>query len=352
MANAEEWSAPRTIYLPATGHTVDGLFLDMWRSYPALLGAPITEEFEQKTTIGDDPKHIVQYYENVALAYLPELDGDWRVQSLHLGRQALERDLKGNDAKLKAAESARGECGSLSTEECVRFEETGHTLRLGFKTYWDGHGGLQLLGLPITEEFVAKDGYTTQYLERAVLRWKEGESVTPRPLGKEITDQQKIATDPISQPLNVPIYDEALFIPPAPEPAIGGVGPGPRQRGAKEIVVSISSQAIWAYENGEAVMFSYVSTGRPGFDTPLGHYSVLVKYEAEDMAGVLGGEYYNVPDVPYVLYFTNAGHAIHGTYWHSNFGAVMSHGCVNLPMDVASFIYSWAPIGTPVSIVG
>jgi hypothetical protein len=39
------------------------------------------------------------------------------------------------------------------------------------------------------------------------------------------------------------------------------------------------------------------------------------------MEGVLGGEYYNVPDVPDVLYFTDRGHAIHGTYWHNNFGS-------------------------------
>ena len=56
------------------------------------------------------------------------------------------------------------------------------------------------------------------------------------------------------------------------------------------------------------------------------------------MEGVIGGEYYNVPDVPCVMYFTNGGHALHGTYWHSNFGTPMSHGCVNLPMDVAAWM--------------
>jgi lipoprotein-anchoring transpeptidase ErfK/SrfK len=175
--------------------------------------------------------------------------------------------------------------------------------------------------------------------------------VTLRPLGQEAAKRQKLDTKPIIQSTSIPTYDESLFIPPAPKASTPG-GPGPQQGGPKEIVVSISAQAMWAYEGGQQVMFSYVSTGRPGFDTPLGNYSVLVKYDSQTMEGVLGGEYYNVPDVPWVMYFTNSGHAIHGTYWHNNFGSVMSHGCVNLPMDVAAWMYSWAPIGTPVTIIG
>jgi lipoprotein-anchoring transpeptidase ErfK/SrfK len=52
-----------------------------------------------------------------------------------------------------------------------------------------------------------------------------------------------------------------------------------------------------------------------------------------------------------VLYFTASGHALHGTYWHNNFGMPMSHGCVNLPLDVAAWLYDWAPIGTRVLII-
>ena len=75
------------------------------------------------------------------------------------------------------------------------------------------------------------------------------------------------------------------------------------------------------------------------------------KMPEQDMAGVIGGEYYNVPKVPDVLYFTDRGHAIHGTYWHENFGTPMSHGCINLPMDVADWMYEWAPMGMAVLIV-
>ena len=110
------------------------------------------------------------------------------------------------------------------------------------------------------------------------------------------------------------------------------------------------TQYLIAWEGDVSIAETYVSTGRPGFDTPPGTFHVLVKLESQTMEGVIGGEYYNVPDVPWVQYFTNDGHALHGTYWHNNFGTVMSHGCVNLPMDFAEWLYGWTSIGTRVEI--
>ncbi|MGH2559140.1 MAG: L,D-transpeptidase, partial [Thermomicrobiales bacterium] len=80
-------------------------------------------------------------------------------------------------------------------------------------------------------------------------------------------------------------------------------------------------------------------------------FTVLTKFESETMEGTISGEHYRVEDVPSVMYFDNNGNALHGTYWHSNFGAPMSHGCVNLPLDVAAFLYGWTEIGTPVSVI-
>ena len=70
------------------------------------------------------------------------------------------------------------------------------------------------------------------------------------------------------------------------------------------------------------------------------------------MEGVLGGEYYNVPDVPEVMYFTDVGHAIHGTYLAQQFRRRYEPRCVNLPMDFAEWMYYWAPIGMRVEIHG
>lgn len=122
-------------------------------------------------------------------------------------------------------------------------------------------------------------------------------------------------------------------------------------RGQKAIVVSISQQMLWAYKGNKMVLSSSVSSGRSGFDTPVGSYVILTKLASQTMEGVVGGEYYNVPDVPNVMYFTTNGHALHGTYWHTNFGTPMSHGCVNLPIDVAAWVFEWAPVGTPLLIV-
>ena len=133
--------------------------------------------------------------------------------------------------------------------------------------------------------------------------------------------------------------------------AFSPVAGSARTRRPKAIVVSLGQQMLWAYKGDEVVSSSFVSTGKAGFETPVGTYAVISKLPSQTMEGVIGGEYYNVPDVPWVLYFTDRGHALHGTYWHTNFGTPMSHGCVNLPLDSAAWLYQWTPIATPVHVV-
>ena len=131
-------------------------------------------------------------------------------------------------------------------------------------------------------------------------------------------------------------------------------GPGRWQTGEKEVVVSLGAQHLWAYEGEQPILATFVSTGTaetPEVVTPIGQWRVLVKLPLETMTGTVNGEPYQVEDVPYVMYFTDEGHALHGTYWHNNFGTPMSHGCVNLPMDVAEWMFRWAPEGTAVTII-
>jgi len=168
-------------------------------------------------------------------------------------------------------------------------------------------------------------------------------------VGELLVKRYQLETTPQNQG-GVPAYGEDLFVPP-PAPIDTPGAPLPPPGYDKAIVISIDQQSLWAYEGDTVVLDTLVSTGRPGFDTPTGLFFVNVKLKLEDMAGVIGGESYNVPDVPWVQYFTDVGHAIHGTYWHNSFGQVMSHGCVNLPMDVAEWVYGWAPSGTPVLII-
>jgi lipoprotein-anchoring transpeptidase ErfK/SrfK len=151
---------------------------------------------------------------------------------------------------------------------------------------------------------------------------------------------------------------QATVTTPAPywatQAALAYPGPPPQQGGAKELVVSLTEQRLWAYERTTPVLSTLVSTGTaetPEVATPLGRFRIRVKFPLETMEGTVSGEDYRVEDVPHVMYFTDEGHALHGTYWHDNFGTPMSHGCVNLPLDVAAWMYGWAPEWTPVTIV-
>ena len=59
---------------------------------------------------------------------------------------------------------------------------------------------------------------------------------------------------------------------------------------------------------------------------------------------------YDLPGVPWNLYFTSGGAVIHGAYWHTSFGTPYSHGCVNLLPADARKIYDWADVGTTVTV--
>ena len=364
---AQEWSPPRTVWVADAGHTIDGFFLDLWREYPELMGQPITEEWESPVTVDgfDRADRYVQYFEHMAIVYVSEgATVEEQVQTLPLGQEAYERD-KNELAKITLPATAA--CGSLGASSCKEFKDTKHTVRNGFLEFWNEHEGARLIGAPLTEEFQSKDGYITQYFEKMVLRWKEGLAVTPRPVGSESAREQKLPTDKIVQPNAIPVYDESLFVEPKIDPAqvipggaaVQGVGamdagPGPQQDAMKEIVISVGRQSLWAYENGKLVTATLVSTGTADVietTTPVGQYTILSKYQKQTMQGVINNEAYKVEDVPWVMYFDNLGNALHGTYWHENFGAPMSHGCVNLPMNVAQYLYSWAPEGTAVTII-
>ena len=360
-ASAQSWSAPRTVFVPTTGHTTDGLFLDLWRSERDLLGDPVTEEIRSRTDFtATDDAGVVQYYENVALVFLPDESPENQVQLLDLGRQALEEaKLAGTSLALERA-LERTVCAPASAAACFNVFTSGHTVRGPFFELWQTGETATWLGVPLTESFFAPDGTRVQYFENGILRQTVSGGVEPLPLGSIAAKRAKLDVEPIERPQDVPVYDEELFIPPPDATPVEdanadwSLGPGPQQGAWKEVVVSISAQTMWAYEEGEMVMSSLVSTGTaevPETTTPIGHHAVIAKFDAQTMEGTISGEHYRVEDVPYVMYFDNNGNAIHGTYWHSNFGAPMSHGCINLPMDIAAWMYGWADMGTAVSVI-
>ncbi len=114
----------------------------------------------------------------------------------------------------------------------------------------------------------------------------------------------------------------------------------------KRIVVDLTSQTLKAYEGDELYFETLISSGKL-FPTPTGEFTIWKKIRATKMSGGEGAGYYYLPNVPYVMFFSNSeiaaarGFSLHGTYWHNNFGHAMSHGCVNMRTIDAKKIYDW-----------
>jgi lipoprotein-anchoring transpeptidase ErfK/SrfK len=109
--------------------------------------------------------------------------------------------------------------------------------------------------------------------------------------------------------------------------------------------VDLSAQRVTAYEGAEAVNEFIVSTGTSAHPTVTGQFRIYVKLRSTAMAG----PGYYLPGVPFTMYFYK-GYSLHGTYWHSNFGVPMSHGCVNLRTSDAEWLFNWASVGTLVNV--
>lgn len=118
-----------------------------------------------------------------------------------------------------------------------------------------------------------------------------------------------------------------------------------RRSGRRWIEIDLSGQHIVAWEGNTSVYAVDVSTGTAATPTPTGVYEIYVKYDTARMQGAD----YDVPDVPYTMYY-DGNYAIHGAYWHNSFGTPVSHGCTNVAVNHAAWFYSWASVGTPVVV--
>ena len=117
----------------------------------------------------------------------------------------------------------------------------------------------------------------------------------------------------------------------------------------KRIEVDLAQQRLTAYGNGSAVFTARLSSGRAGVATPFGQFRVERKRPSRHMAASdSGGNGFDLPGVPWVSYFYWTGVALHGTYWHNDFGRPRSRGCVNLTPADAKWIYRWTlPVAPP-----
>ena len=121
--------------------------------------------------------------------------------------------------------------------------------------------------------------------------------------------------------------------------------PGATIADGKQIIVDLSDSMTYAYEDGVLVFSTIVSTGLPSTPTVTGEFTIYHRLRSQTMSG----PGYYLPNVEYVQYFYQ-GYALHGTYWHENFGEPMSHGCVNMTNSDAQWFYEWADYGTPVLV--
>jgi hypothetical protein len=232
---------------------------------------------------------------------------------------------------------------SPDSDEHTYFPTTGHSLAGAFYRYWRANGGTSVFGLPISEPFdeVGADGQVrlTQYFEHARMEFHAELAGTDGQvqlglLGVRAAQVARVNTRPAEQRADAPVYSPDLFA------------------GIQWIEVSISEQRLTAWEGDLPILTTLVRTGKPGWDTPRGTFRTFRKVVMEDMTLLdpSDPEYYYTPDVPWIMYFLEGGFAIHGAVWDDMWGTPTSHGCVNVPVDLAAFLYDWAPLGTLVWI--
>ncbi len=362
-----------SVYIDETGHTLSGVFLDYWRATgeEAMFGLPISEPF------ATEDGEYVQIFERGMLQYLPLMV--WTVEPfvrpMPVGRLLINESSGGfgkvaGGKRLTAGSRATGMRPLAPDDPAVTsalsaggiYDSTaGHTISGAFLAWYQQHEGDFYLGSPLSE-VVTVDGQPAQWFDGGLLI-ETADGVRLAPLGERLAARFGISTDAVPA-AGLPSYDEALFMEvanPAPVGEVVGYGP-------KRIEVSIAEQTLRAYEGDTLVLQTYVSTGLDPNDTETGRFRIRYKVPLEDMRGATDAEGnvvwvvgdggkeppgsipYGVADVPFVMYVNLDAEALHGAYWHNNFGQRMSHGCINLPVPVAEFLYGWAPLGTPVTV--
>ncbi len=115
----------------------------------------------------------------------------------------------------------------------------------------------------------------------------------------------------------------------------------------KRVEVNLKEQVLTCFEGDSAVFSTRTATGYGTHYTPKGEYRVLRKHYTSYMIGGQGDDYYNLPGIAFPTYFTGSGIAVHGTYWHNDYGRVRSHGCVNVSNDAAQFVFRWTEPSVP-----
>ncbi len=110
----------------------------------------------------------------------------------------------------------------------------------------------------------------------------------------------------------------------------------------KWVAVDLYEQTLIAFEDDKAVFATLISSGLPKWPTSEGTFKIYDRHQEIKMSGEGGQpDFYYLPEVPWVMYFNDAQQALHGAYWHDGFGFRHSHGCVNMSMTDAQWVFTW-----------
>lgn len=176
---------------------------------------------------------------------------------------------------------------------------------------------------------------------------------TPEPVAKATFTPTATST-PTASPTATVTATPTVTVTPTPtptptqRPAVSwtySIDPAEIADEGRWIDVDLSEQRVRAYEGASAVNEFLVSTGVSAHPTVTGQFRIYVKLRSTAMAG----PGYFLPGVPFTMYFYK-GYSLHGTYWHSNFGVPMSHGCINMFTPDAEWLFNWASVGTLVNV--
>ena len=376
------------VYVPETGHTVRGTMLDYWRANgaAAVYGHPISEPFASADG------YYSQAFERGIFQYRPEFidTNDPYIRLMAIGQTAiaLRHGAKWIGGRRLADDRGPTPWAALAPDSPhvakitgnggSYVADSGHTISGAMLDWHTAHEGAFYLGHPLSEP-LREHGATVQYFDGGVLRRVGKGPVELVPLVPDLASVLGIDTAPVAQG-QLPTYSEQLFAglgiqPSDADLANAGQSDDPwpqligdlRTPGRHWIEVNLNEpEQLWAYQGQTPVMTTYVSTGLDPNVTAPGLFHVRWRFDSETMQGFVGstgevtglgttpppggGSAWTVPDIPNVMYFNTDAEALHGAYWHNNFGNPMSHGCVNLPLAVAAWLYGWAPLGTMVWI--
>ena len=326
QTNSESQSIP--VYFEETGQVLSGAFLDSW----FLVGGPDRTGFPVSPPVKVDDKWV-QWFEYARLEVAADTYSQARHENVSLAH--VGRSYAGTFGYV-GTHPAFDPIGSAG-EGAEFFEATGHSLANGFLEAYHQANNAERLGLPISEDFSIR-GTNYQFFELGAMSWTQATGTVLVPVGTMEAMLEGVLGVRAEMPANADVYTPGFF-------ALRGKFPGERW-----IEVNISTYTLTAWVGQTPVMSTLVVTGAPISPTVVGEFQVYWKLDSQTMSGVgPDGVAYEQPDVPAVMYFFEDW-AIHGAYWRSGFGYAASHGCVNVPLQEADWLYEWATVGTRVVV--